>query len=53
MRLSLAVEGSINREAFEAYLERVLAAALRLAQIVIMDNPSTHKAKRIKEIEEK
>jgi hypothetical protein len=51
--LSLAVEDSMNCEAFAAQLERVLAAALRLGQIVMMDNSSTHKAKRIKEIEEK
>ncbi len=36
-------EGSINREAFEAYVERVLAAALRLRQIVMMDNLSTQR----------
>ena len=31
----------MNREAFEAQLERVLAVALRLGQIVMMDNSST------------
>jgi transposase len=51
--LSLTVEDSMNCEAFEAQLERVLAATLRLGQIVMMYNSSTHKAKRIKEIEEK
>jgi transposase len=50
---SLAVEGSINREVFEAYVERVLAATLRPGQIVMMDNLSAHKGKRVREIIEK
>ena len=50
---SLAVEGSINRDVFEAYVERVLAATLRHGQIVVMDNLSAHKGKRVREIIEK
>jgi transposase len=50
---SLAVEGSINREVFEAYVERVLAATLRPGQLVVMDNLAAHKGKRVKEIVEK
>ncbi len=50
---SLAVEGSINREVFEAYVEQVLAATLCAGQIVVMDNLSAHKGKRVKEIIEK
>jgi transposase len=50
---SLAVEGSINREAFEAYVEQVLAATLCPGQIVVMDNLSAHKGKRVREIIEK
>ncbi len=37
MEPSLAVKGSINREVFEAYVERVLAATLRPGQIVVME----------------
>jgi transposase len=47
---SLAVEGSINREVFEAYVERVLVPTLCAGQIVVMDNLSAHKGKRVKEI---
>ena len=50
---SLAVEGSINREVFEAYVELVLAATLRPGQLVVMDNLAAHKGKRVKEIVEK
>jgi len=35
---TMAVEGSTDRELFEAYVERVLAPALESGQIVIMDN---------------
>lgn len=50
---SLAVEGSTTREVFEYYVERVLAATLRPGQIVVMDNLTAHKGKRVKEIVEK
>jgi len=46
----LAVEGSTSRDVFEAYLERVLAPALRPGQVVVMDNLSAHKGGRVKEI---
>jgi len=48
----LAVEGSTTREVFEAYLERVLAPALRPGQVVAMDNLSAHKGNRVREIVE-
>jgi ABC-type cobalamin transport system ATPase subunit len=35
---TLAVEGSTNREVFEAYVERILAPTLEAGQVVIMDN---------------
>jgi ABC-type cobalamin transport system ATPase subunit len=39
---TLAVEGSNNREVFEAYVEHVLAPTLEAGQVVIMDNLSAH-----------
>ncbi len=47
---SVAVEGSTTREVFEAYLERVLAPALKPGQIVVMDNLSAHKGPRVREL---
>jgi transposase len=47
---SLAVEGPTTREVFEAYLEKVLAPALREGQIVVMDNLSSHKGSRVREL---
>ncbi len=48
---TLAVEGSTNREVFEAYVERVLApTTLEAGQLMIMDNLSAHKPARVKEL---
>jgi transposase len=49
---SLAVEGSTTREVFETYLERVLAPSLKAGQVVVMDNLSSHKGSRVKELVE-
>jgi len=37
------LDGPINREAFETYVERVLVPALTPGKVVIMDNLSSHK----------
>ncbi len=47
---SLAVEGSTNAVVFEAYVERMLAPTLQSGQVVVMDNLSAHKGKRVKEL---
>jgi transposase len=47
---SLAVEGPTTKAVFEAYVERVLAPALKPAQIVVMDNLSSHKGSRVREL---
>ncbi len=47
---SLAVEGPTNREVFETYVERVLSPALSPGQIVVMDNLSSHKSSRVREL---
>jgi hypothetical protein len=46
----LAVEGATTREVFEAYLEHVLAPSLRPGQVVVMDNLTSHKGGRVKEL---
>jgi transposase len=48
----LAVEGPTTREVFEAYLERVLAPSLWPGQVVVMDNLSSHKGPRVRELVE-
>jgi transposase len=48
----LAVEGPTTREVFEAYLERVPAPSLWPGQVVVMDNLSSHKGPRVRELVE-
>jgi transposase len=52
MGSSLAVEGTTDREVFEAYVEEVLAPSLRREQIVVMDNLCAHKGERVRELVE-
>ncbi len=47
---SLAVEGATTARVFETYVEKVLVPSLRTGQIVIMDNLSAHKPKRVREL---
>ena len=44
------LNGPINRLAFEAYVEQVLVPELRPGDIVIMDNLSSHKGTRTREM---
>lgn len=44
------LDGPINRIAFEAYVEKVLVPELRPGDIVIMDNLSSHKGPRVREV---
>lgn len=44
------LDGPINREAFETYIERVLVLGLRPGDIVIMDNLSSHKSQRVRDL---
>jgi transposase len=46
----LAVDGATTTKVFEAYLEHVLAPTLRAGQVMVMDNFSTHKGERIREL---
>lgn len=46
MAAPFVLSGPINRDAFEAYVEKVLAPELRRGDIVIMDNLSSHKGPR-------
>src|SRR5215213_8542403 len=52
MGACLAVEGSTTTAVFEVYVERVLAPVLRAGQVVVMDNLSAHKGKKVRELVE-
>lgn len=44
------LDGPINRDAFETYVARVLAPDLRPNDVVVMDNLSSHKGPRVREM---
>ncbi len=47
---SMSIEGSADGEAFSLYIERFLCPSLERGQIVVMDNLSVHKMKRIRDL---
>jgi transposase len=44
------VEGSSTKAVFETYIEKVLAPALREGQVVVMEDLSSHKGSRVREL---
>ena len=48
----LAVEGGTTKAVFEAYVEWFLAPSLSPGQVVVLDNLSTHKGDRARELVE-
>jgi transposase len=50
MRCSTVVDGAVNGDLFEAFVEQVLVPELRPGDVVIMDNLSSHKRQRIREL---
>jgi len=44
------LDGPINRDAFETYVEKVLVPDLQSDDIVVMDNLSSHKGSRVREL---
>ena len=50
--MSRAVEGPTTREVFETYLEELLVPSLKAGQVVVLDNLSSHRGKRVRELVE-
>jgi transposase len=50
VRCSTVVDGAVNGDVFEAFVEQVLVPDLRPDDVVIMDNLSSHKRQRIREL---
>ena len=46
----MSVEGAVDGKAFESYIEHFLAPKLERGQIVVMDNLSVHKSKRVRRL---
>jgi transposase len=50
MRCSMVVDGAVNGDVFAAFVERVLAPELRPGDIVVLDNLSSHKSVRVRQM---
>ena len=50
VRCSTVVDGAVNADIFEAFVEQVLVPELREGDVVVMDNLSSHKRARTREL---
>lgn len=50
VRCSTVVDGAVNGDVFEAFVEQVLVPELRPGDIVVLDNLSSHKRERTREL---
>lgn len=50
VRASAVVDGAVNRNVFDAFVEQVLVPQLRPGDVVIMDNLSSHKGDRTRRL---
>jgi transposase len=50
IRCSTTIDGPINADVFDAFIEQVLTPTLRRGDLVIMDNLSSHKSRRAREL---
>ena len=50
MRCSMTLDGPVNRDAFEAFVDQVLAPSLAAGDVVVMDNLSSHKGPRVRDL---
>jgi transposase len=53
VRCSTVVDGAVNADVFESFVEHVLGPHLRPGDVVVMDNLSSHKGSRIRGLIEK
>ena len=50
MRCSMTLDGPVNRNAFEAFVQKILCPSIKAGDIVVMDNLSSHKGTRVAEL---
>lgn len=50
VRCAAVVDGAVNADVFESFVENVLVPTLRPGDIVVMDNLSSHKRARTREL---
>ena len=50
MRCAMTIDGAVNRDAFEVFVEQILLPTLSCGDIVVMDNLSSHKGTGVKRL---
>jgi transposase len=50
MRCSMSLDGAVNAAAFEAFVEQVLLPTLKGGEIIVLDNLSSHKTRRVRKL---
>ena len=50
VRCSAVIDGAVNAAAFEAFIDQVLTPQLKPGDVVILDNLSSHKGTRIRQL---
>ena len=50
IRCSTVVDGAVNAEVFEAFVDQVLVPTLRRGDVVVMDNLSSHKREKTRRL---
>ena len=50
VRCSMVVDGAIDREFFDAFVEDILLHELRAGDVVVLDNLSSHKSEKAKKL---
>jgi hypothetical protein len=48
----MTLEGAVDTEAFNAYLEHILRPTIKAGDVLVLDNLSAHHASRIEEVAE-
>jgi transposase len=47
---TMSIEGAVDTEVFDAYVERVLGPTIRDGEVIVLDNLTAHRSSRIEEI---
>ena len=47
---TMSIEGAVDTEVFDAYVEQVLRPTIRGGEVIVLDNLTAHRASRIEEV---
>ena len=47
---TMSIEGAVDTEVFDAYVEQVLRPTIREGEVIVLDNLTAHRASRIEEV---